>query len=309
MDPFCPHWKSHIALFFLASLSPRVFSTTFFISNSCTYTVWPGILNNAGNSLLMNGGFVLESGQSTSIDAPSGWSGRFWGRTGCNFSSAGVGTCASGDCGGKLQCSGMGANPPATLAEFTLQGAGSNQDYYDVSLVDGFNLPLTVTPTGSFQGTCGVAGCGSDINNQCPSELQVMDNGAIVSCKSACLAFQSAQYCCSGAYANPTTCKPTTYSELFKAACPNAYSYAFDDPSSIFTCSGANYAITFCPSGSSGGATNQTSSKDGGQTTGSTTTMMSSQAYASKAVISKRTHALMWAVVVVVGVVMWTSNM
>ncbi|EMS65924.1 hypothetical protein TRIUR3_18424 [Triticum urartu] len=35
---------------------------------------------------------------------------------------------------------------------------------------------------------------------------------------------------------------------VFKAACPAAYSYAYDDASSTFTCSGAaTYHITFCP--------------------------------------------------------------
>ncbi|MCI07889.1 thaumatin-like protein 1-like, partial [Trifolium medium] len=33
--------------------------------------------------------------------------------------------------------------------------------------------------------------------------------------------------------------------------CPKAYSYAYDDASSTFTCSGADYSITFCPTSSS----------------------------------------------------------
>ncbi|CAI0400463.1 unnamed protein product [Linum tenue] len=54
-------------------------------------------------------------------------------------------------------------------------------------------------------------------------------------------------YCCTGAYGNPQTCKPTAYSRIFKAACPRAYSYAYDDPTSISTCTGGNYLVTFCP--------------------------------------------------------------
>ena len=38
-----------------------------------------------------------------------------------------------------------GGQPPATLAEFTLNGWG-NQDYYDVSLVDGYNLQMSIHP-------------------------------------------------------------------------------------------------------------------------------------------------------------------
>jgi hypothetical protein len=42
-----------------------------------------------------------------------------------------------------LQCNGAGGVPPVTLAEITLNGAGGN-DFYDVSLVDGFNVPVQV---------------------------------------------------------------------------------------------------------------------------------------------------------------------
>jgi hypothetical protein len=37
---------------------------------------------------------------------PTGWSGRVWGRQGCNFDAAGRGRCATGDCGGTLYCNG-----------------------------------------------------------------------------------------------------------------------------------------------------------------------------------------------------------
>ncbi|VAI44008.1 unnamed protein product [Triticum turgidum subsp. durum] len=53
-------------------------------------------------------------------------------------------------------------------------------------------------------------------------------------------------YCCRGKFGGPSTCPPTPYSKKFKEACPSAYSYAYDDPSSLFQCSGADYVITFC---------------------------------------------------------------
>ncbi|KAI5077586.1 hypothetical protein GOP47_0007410 [Adiantum capillus-veneris] len=233
----------------LSCMTCRVYATTFVVVNKCVYTIWPGILSNAGVPLLANGGFTLLPGQSSTLQPPSGWAGRLWGRTGCNFASNGIGVCESADCGGKLECQGAGATPPATLIEFTLEGtAGATQDYYDVSLVDGYNVPVAVTPTDGGSSTCGVASCSVNINSNCPASLQVVDDGGqVVSCKSACLAFQTSQYCCDGAYASPTTCTPTTYSEFFKAACPDAYSYAYDDPTSIFTCSSSQYVITFCP--------------------------------------------------------------
>ncbi|CAH2037032.1 unnamed protein product [Thlaspi arvense] len=98
-------------------------------------------------------------------------------------------------------------------------------------------------------GQCSYAGCVSDLNQMCPVGLQVRSrNGKrVVACKSACSAFNSPQYCCTGSFGNPLSCKPTAYSKIFKVACPKAYSYAYDDPTSIATCSKANYIVTFCP--------------------------------------------------------------
>ncbi|TQD91332.1 hypothetical protein C1H46_023083 [Malus baccata] len=140
------------------------------------------------------------------------------GRTGCNFDKNGNGSCETGSCGSTLQCVASG-KPPATLAEFT----SAALDFYDVSLVDGFNLPLVVTPLNA-----------------------VKANGNKVGCRSACDVFDTDEYCCRGRYGNAAVCKPTYYSKKFKEACPTAYSYAYDDPSSIFTCSGTDYVVAFC---------------------------------------------------------------
>ncbi|CAI0435648.1 unnamed protein product [Linum tenue] len=156
---------------------------TFTVVNRCQSTIWPGILANAGSQPLDSTGFELPSGETRTFQAPPSWSGRFWGRTGCQFDpSTNQGTCLTGDCGSnQIECNGQNAKPPATLAEFTVAPAGG-QDY------------------------------------------------------------------CSGEFGSPDTCKPSRYSEMFKSACPRAYSYAYDDASSTFTCSGADYMITFCPS-------------------------------------------------------------
>jgi hypothetical protein len=39
--------------------------------------------------------------------------------------------------------------PPASLAEFTLGGDG-DMDFFDVSYVDGFNVPMSITPGDGF---------------------------------------------------------------------------------------------------------------------------------------------------------------
>ncbi|KAK8476885.1 hypothetical protein V6N13_086140 [Hibiscus sabdariffa] len=236
-----------IATFFLQLFS-GAYSSTFTILNKCSYTVWPGVLSGAGTPPISPTGFILQSGESTSISVPTSWSGRIWGRTLCTQDPSGKFSCLTGDCGSStLECSGGGAIPPASLAEFTLNGAGG-LDFYDVSLVDGYNLPMMISPQGGTGGNCTSAGCAADLNGDCPVELKVVDGSEGVACKSACDAFGDPQYCCSGAYATPSTCKPSSYSQFFKTACPTAYSYAYDDGSSTFTCAGADYAITFCPS-------------------------------------------------------------
>ncbi|KAJ1287696.1 hypothetical protein BS78_02G030600 [Paspalum vaginatum] len=228
-------------------------SKSFTIANNCGYTVWPGILSGAGSPELGSTGFELAPGQSRTLPAPAGWSGRLWGRTLCATDAAtGRFACATGDCGsGRADCAGGNAAPPATLAEFTLDGSGG-LDFYDVSLVDGYNLPVLVAPQGAGAGgNCAPTGCLADLNAACPADLRVASSAeGAVACKSACEAFGSAEYCCDGAYGSPSTCRPSAYSEFFKNACPRAYSYAYDDATSTFTCAGADtaYAVTFCPS-------------------------------------------------------------
>ncbi|GMH18442.1 hypothetical protein Nepgr_020283 [Nepenthes gracilis] len=232
------------------SLFPRTFPCTFTITNNCPFTIWPGTLAGSGTPQLPATGFQLDSGKSIGIPTSPGWSGRIWARTGCQFDQLGIGKCLTGDCGGRLECDGTGATPPASLFEITL-GKGSDRDFYDVSIVDGYNLPLIASPAGVY-GDCNATGCVSDINMGCPKELQVVGGeggreGGVVACKSACDAFGLDEYCCSGEFANPTTCRPSFYSAVFKRACPRAYSYAFDDGTSTFTCKAYDYAIVFCP--------------------------------------------------------------
>ncbi|RDX63261.1 Thaumatin-like protein, partial [Mucuna pruriens] len=225
--------------------NPKVSAATITLSNKCPHPVWPGIQPSTGKPILARGGFPLPPNTARTLQLPPLWSGRFWARHDCAFDAAGRGRCATGDCGGALSCNGLGGAPPATLAEFTL---GADQDFYDVSLVDGYNLPIAITPiTGS--GKCGYAGCVRDLNAMCPVGLQVRsrDQRHVVACKSACSAFNSPRYCCTGSYGSPRACRPTAYSRIFKVACPKAYSYAFDDPTSLITCSKASYLLTFCP--------------------------------------------------------------
>ncbi|XP_010539162.2 PREDICTED: thaumatin-like protein [Tarenaya hassleriana] len=134
-------------LFFYAALTLLLFhssaATTVTLYNKCTEPVWPGIQPSAGQRLIAGGGFELLRNRDFNLKLPSLWSGRFWGRHGCVFDCTGRGGCATGDCGGSLLCNGLGGSPPATLAEFTL---GHDLDFYDVSLVDGYNLAMSIQP-------------------------------------------------------------------------------------------------------------------------------------------------------------------
>ncbi|KAF7503992.1 hypothetical protein GJ744_002920 [Endocarpon pusillum] len=119
------------------------------ITNDCDQDIYPAIQTQAGTGPPSTG-FRLTPGSSNAQSVSADWQGRVWGRTNCSFNSQGTApannapgqACSTGDCGGTLGCRGSG-HPPASLAEFTLE-TGSSQSYYDISLVDGYNLPLGI---------------------------------------------------------------------------------------------------------------------------------------------------------------------
>ncbi|CAI8619369.1 unnamed protein product [Vicia faba] len=159
---------SVFSLFSLCLISAQ--AARFDIVNQCSYTVWPAAIPSGG-------GRQLNSGETWSIDIPAGTaSGRVWGRTGCNFDGSGRGSCQTGDCGGALSCS-LSGQPPTTLAEFTLNG-GNNQDYFDLSVIDGFNIPMQFAPTSN--GCNNVRTCQQ---SSCPDAYQYpTDDTKTVSC-------------------------------------------------------------------------------------------------------------------------------
>ena len=236
---------------------------TFTLKNKCAFTVWAGMdgrsRSNGNWPLPHNGGWEIEAGKSSSVQVPEDfYAGRFWGRTNCKYESNGQFRCETGDCG-FYQCAfdgiHRGGQPPATLAEFTLNGDGG-QDFYDVSLVDGYNLPMTIIPKSPSvqEGNkywCKAPGCTQDLNAICPTDLRKLNaQGQTVGCKSACERFNEDRYCCRGEFGTPDKCDPLSwglnYALIFKTACPTAYSYAYDDLTSTFFCRNTDYDITFC---------------------------------------------------------------
>jgi hypothetical protein len=203
------------------------------IHNGCGTTVTVGVMTNGGSGTDQQ--FDLAPGGSRSISEPDQWGGRVWGRYQCSGSSS-----------SSQSCSTPGASNPASLAEFFFNGA-NGQDYYDISLVDGYNLPMSITPSSEHSAdgyNCGAPKC--DIGS-CPAQYAVKDSaGNVISCKSSCSATGSDKDCCTGSHDDPSVCKPDDHASNVKNQCPDAYSYAYDDSSSTFACASKSYTVEFC---------------------------------------------------------------
>jgi hypothetical protein len=197
-------------------------------------------------------GWTVPAGAGGSFEVSQGWNGRVWGRTGCHFDAGGEGHCATGDCDGRFECRGWG-DIPATLAEYNLDSF-AGLDFYDVSMVDGSNLPMYIYPTSgqaakkvSIHG-CVRAGCTKAV--RCPKVLKIFAHAKYVACESACAKLGGDQNCCRGKWAPRSQCNPrkwpVDYAAVFKRAEPYAYSYVDDDATSVYVCKGrCDYRIVF----------------------------------------------------------------
>jgi regulation of enolase protein 1 (concanavalin A-like superfamily) len=246
-------------LLLINALSGIVRSQTrqFTVKNNCTETVW---VAGAGKPVpIFNGsagGFELLPGATVNTSIPVPWvGGRLWGRRECVFDTTGHGSCATGDCGGQLQCQHAGAGN-TTLAEFTLTGSSTGSDNYDISLVDAFDFPISVELNDPKPAHGINAACQVDLRASCPAGQQLLDKfGNVVGCNSLCGKYGTPNYCCAGPYASPQACNnvhwDTNYrGSVLKQSCPSVYGYAFDDASSDFNITpppAQGYTITFCP--------------------------------------------------------------
>jgi len=260
-----PTMKDFVPLLLSASsLFTTAMGRTFTVTNNCPFTIWPALFTDPHVGTATPNqptGWVAAASSSVSFSVPNNWAaGRIWGRRGCDFSTnSGPTSCLDGGCNGGLLCdpnTGTGV-PPATVAEFTLSTVSSVSDYYDVSLVDGYNLPMRIDNDAG----CGVPMCGVDLGPNCPTPLRgpFDSTGFPVGCKSACGAGLAPDpnndpNCCTGIHDTAATCPSSgvQYYSYFKSNCPNTYVYAYDESSgtALFSCASSNqadYAITFCP--------------------------------------------------------------
>jgi len=232
---------------------------TFVVKNSCAFTVCPGVFTDlSAGSATPNvpTGWEAAAGSSRSFSVPDNWTaGRIWGRRDCDFSSSsGADSCLTGGCDGGLECDPKTGTPtgPVTIAEWSLS-ASSGQDFYDVSLVDGFNLPMQIDNTGG----CGTASCPNDLTKSCPSDLQgpTDANGTVIGCKSSCEVDSdpsNSPNCCTGDHKTPATCPASGVQDyaFFKSNCPDSIVFVYDEStgSQLPCVNSPDYTLTFCPS-------------------------------------------------------------
>lgn len=160
------------------------------VVNNCPFPTWLANTPNTGFPSLPGGTVQLASGQRYVYQiSNSGWAGRFWPKTGCDQSGT---NCQFGD--SAPPCPARGCQPPAdTKIEFNFPPQPPKTDsWYDISLVDGYSLPIQIVPRGVNQGSCVSTKCALNLAS-CPSneisgigDLRVWNNGKVVACLSPC---------------------------------------------------------------------------------------------------------------------------
>jgi hypothetical protein len=156
--------------------------------------------------------------------------------------------CGTGGCKGKdnttfqLQCEdGHGGESPAVLSEFSLDfpdGHGIPYDTYDLSMVDGYNVPFQITPQNFDKDNpfspnlpdelyCKTAGCKS-LPTCAPSQLKYWDG---ISCLGPCKYVtrpnsnsskeERGRLCCDNQNCTPKTTAPCNCPTGSKCNCEN----------------------------------------------------------------------------------------
>jgi hypothetical protein len=121
-----------------------------------------------------------------------------------------------------------------SLAEFTFNTDFNDFDWYNISYVDAFNLPLQIAPL--VRPECKVLTCASDLLPECPNVGRFEDSqGQLVACVS------------------PNRNDAMSPVALHFESCDDAYAWSGDDqngddPSPMRACAGEDWQISFCPS-------------------------------------------------------------
>jgi len=130
----------------------------------------------------------------------------------------------------------VGEDPGAehhSLAEFTFNTDFYDFDWYNISFVDAFNLPMAIAPL--QRPDCEALRCAESLLDDCPSEGRFENSsGTLVSCVS------------------PDRDNAESPVALHFEQCDDAYAWSGDDqngddPSPVRACAGEDFQITFCP--------------------------------------------------------------
>jgi hypothetical protein len=173
---------------------------------------------------------------------------------------------------GSTGCVGNTCDPiPHTLVEMNL----GNMDWYDLSHVDGANLPIgfylvkgSFTPPTTPQNECNCLDreCRIDIKNTTCIERNKLRNkdGKVFACAAECRVDPAGNpdhdvACCVNGASVPDKCLPSEPAiqrdyQMFRFPCPQAYSYPYDEMHEVdknyvlCTCSAKpDYDAIFCP--------------------------------------------------------------
>lgn len=254
------------------------------VKNNCSFPIWLQLENNAdtpgvpvlpktppsgaANILPLTAG----EGPLTVAIPNVGWAGRFFPKLGCDPQTG-------NDCqGGQAlsPCPAGGCQPPATTKiEFNYANLATSRDsWYDISLVDGYNLAARITPQGASGGSCSATSCSLSFA-ACPTNeidglgsLLFEQSGTPVWCYSPCdkwtyptfggmgnakMIEPGRSFCCphppvSSGECNAGAVVQTQYVTTVRRDCPSAYSFAFDDMGGNHNCPTATtFDVVLCP--------------------------------------------------------------
>lgn len=218
--------------------------------NACDQSIWAGAsgVDEPAGALSVS---MLGPDECVAVVVADVQSGRAWAATGCDD---------DGD-----NCTSDGGQGRGTLVQFTINAGGV--DNYNVTLSDGFNLPVEMRPIGSTTSDpgdedCQPAGCAADLGVVCPEGLGRPGSGedqaycanpcnacdecpGCSSCDpdspdcSACGDF--AEFCCTF-----TDCDSSRLAQQWMSLCPHALFLGSEG--SFFSCTQQpDYDLVFCP--------------------------------------------------------------
>lgn len=112
--------------------------------NRCSQPIWMNPMTNAQGVPLGEIQKIDQHEEFVYIIPEAGWAGRFWPKTGCDGSGQ---NCEVGQ--SVPPCPTNGCQAPAeTKVEFFFPHADSQDNlWYDISLVDGYTLPIEINPS------------------------------------------------------------------------------------------------------------------------------------------------------------------